>query len=156
MTVPATTPSAATATATEDSPLLQRKREALGVSRVSECGSECNDESGYEYDSRTTIYISACLVYSFVVCGLVTVVLGAALEDLARDVGSEATAIGSIYVARGVGSVLGSFLSFYVFEYSNAVRALVVNEVLAAVVTATMPFITRLWTLHAAYFMIGE
>jgi len=135
--------------AKEDSPLLKDR----GVRKDSPGAGAGYD--GYEYDKYKTFYISLSLVYSFIVCGLVTVALGAALEDLAGDVGYEATAIGSIYVARGVGSVLGSFLSFYVFEYSNAVRALVANEVLAALVTAAMPFITRLWTLHAAYFMIG-
>lgn len=131
----------------EHAPLLKEKREDVGDSF---------GYNGYQYNRKTMFVISLSLVYCFVACGLVTVALGAALEDLAQNVGFHPTEIGTIYVARGVGSVLGSFLSFYVFEYSNAVRALVMNEVLAAIVTASMPFITHLWTLHAAYFAIGD
>ena len=133
----------------EDSPLLKGKRGDVESGTV-------NNSNGYEYDKKTTVYISLSLVYCFIVCGLVTVALGATLEDLAVNVGYKATEIGSIFVARGVGSVLGSVLSFYIFEYSNAVRALVVNEALTACVSMTIPFITRLWILHTAYFMIGE
>lgn len=139
----------------EDSPLLQQKRDKQKREEDLESGSSGVNNDGYEYDKSTTVCISFSLVYCFIVCGLVTVALGAALQDLASNVGFHATDIGSIYVARGVGSVLGSLLSFYIFEYSNAVRALALTEVLTAGVTVAMPFITRLWTLHGAYFMIG-
>ena len=129
----------------EEDPLLKKKQRE----------GEGEDENFYEYDWKTTCCISGSLVYCFIVCGLVTVALGAALEDLASNVGCEPTAIGTIYVARGVGSVLGSVMSFYIFEYLNAVRALIVNEMLTVLVSLSMPFITHLWVLHMAYFMIG-
>lgn len=127
-----------------------QKRDKQKRVEIESGNSHATHYDGYEYGRITIVNIRSSLVYSFIVCGLVTVALGAALRDLASNVGFNATDIGSIYVARGVGSVLGSLLSF------NAVWALVVTETLTAAVTMSMPSITHLWTLHAAYFMIGN
>lgn len=135
----------------ESSPLLVEKN-SPGGNKTTRLFIPPDD---YEYDKYTTFYISLSLVYCFIVCGLMTVALGATLEDLARNVGHEATDIGTIYVARGVGSVVGSILSFYVFEHCNAVMALIVNDFAIAVVSLFMPFISNLWTLHVAYMLVG-
>ena len=89
------------------------------------------------------------------ICGIVTVAIGATLEDLAKDVGYLSTDIGSVYMARGVGSVIGSFACFYIFDHYNPIGILGVSEAITAVTVFSLPFINSLITLHIAYFVIG-
>lgn len=111
--------------------------------------------NGFPYDFKTVAFISLSLVYCYMICGIVTVAIGATLEDLAADVGSVSTDIGSVYVARGVGSILGSFACFYVFEHHNPIKTLIASELITAIVCFLLPFVTVLTTLHVGYFIIG-
>ena len=60
-----------------------------------------------------------------------------------------------MYVARGLGSIVGSFASAPVFDLYNAVGSLIYVYLIAAAVMAWIPFIRGLLSLHIAYFLIG-
>lgn len=99
--------------------------------------------------------ISLGIVYTIIVCGLATVAIGALIEDLAANVGKLSTEIGTVYVARGVGGISGSIVSFPLFELYNAVRSLIILHMVTLMVMLWLPFITEEISLHIAYFLVG-
>ena len=60
-----------------------------------------------------------------------------------------------MYVARGVGSVIGSFASAPIFDQLNAVQSLIYSYCAATAVMIWIPHIYSLVNLHIAYFLIG-
>ena len=48
----------------------------------------------------------AAYMLSMGVCGIVLVAIGSTLEDLAHQIDRSTTSIGSVFIARGAGSVL--------------------------------------------------
>lgn len=111
--------------------------------------------NGFPFETKTVASISLSMVYCYMICGVVTVAIGATLEDLAADVGYTPTDIGTVYVARGVGSILGSFACFYVFVHHDPVLILAGSEIFTALSCFALPFVTSLRTLHVIYFVIG-
>lgn len=79
---------------------------------------------------------------------------GASIEDIASRLGYRATEIASIYVSRGIGSILGSFASAPIFTLNNAVRALIATYLLTIIVMLLIPLVP-LSGLHLLYFLIG-
>ena len=52
-----------------------------------------------------------CYANAMGVCGIVLVALGSTLSDLAEDCGTTATAVGTVFIARGVGAITGALCS---------------------------------------------
>lgn len=100
-------------------------------------------------------FVSLGIVYTIIVCGLATVAIGALIQDLAANVGRTSTDIGTVYVARGVGGIIGSFMSFPLFEHYNAVRSLMILHVVTFIAMMWLPVITDVVSLHIAYFVVG-
>jgi predicted MFS family arabinose efflux permease len=136
----------------ESSPLLPQ---TLPQANSTSGDGEVALYNGFPYSMKTITYISFSLVYCYMICGVVTVAIGATLEDLAADVGYSSTDIGTVYVARGIGSILGSFVCFYIFEAQSPIRTLATAEAVTCLTIFALPFITSLYTLHVAYFIIG-
>lgn len=80
---------------------------------------------------------------------------GASVENIAADVGKLSTDIASVYVARGAGSILGSFASAPVFDNWNAIKCLIWTYAACVAVMLWIPYIDSLLFLHVAYLFIG-
>ena len=100
-------------------------------------------------------FINLGLLSCYVVCGLIIAALGASIQDVAKNVDRKSTDIASIFVARGIGSIFGSFISAPIFTEFNAVKSLILTYVATVVVLLWIPFIDSLTQLHIAYFLIG-
>ncbi|CAM9449177.1 unnamed protein product [Ectocarpus sp. 6 AP-2014] len=94
-------------------------------------------------------------MFAMGVCGIVLVALGSTLDDLADNCDTTATDVGSVFIARGVGAVLGAVVSskLYLWMRGNNVMSIVL--LLLTAVLIYMPFITSVYTLHFAFFVLG-
>lgn len=86
---------------------------------------------------------------------LPSLLLGASIENIADNVGRQSTDVASIYVARGAGSIVGSFASAPMFDSLNAIQSIFYAYVVTAGVMVWIAYIDSLVSLHIAYFMIG-
>eukprot|EP00752_Nemacystus_decipiens_P010278 g9159.t1 len=94
-------------------------------------------------------------MFAMGVCGIVLVALGSTLDDLAENCDTTATDVGSVFIARGVGAVLGAVVSskLYLWMRGNTVMSIIL--LLLTSVLVYMPFITSVYVLHAAFFVLG-
>ncbi|CAM9797586.1 unnamed protein product [Phaeothamnion confervicola] len=105
--------------------------------------------------TRYQMALGAAYMLAMGVCGIVLVALGSTLEDLAENCGKTSTQVGSVFVARGVGAVLGAVSSAKLYRWFGG------NNVMTASLSALtswllyMPFITNVPMLHVAFFGLG-
>lgn len=94
-------------------------------------------------------------MFAMGVCGIVLVALGSTLDDLSENCGTTSTEVGSVFIARGVGAVIGAVVSskLYLWMRGNNVMSIVL--LLLTGILMYMPFITSVITLHAAFFVMG-
>jgi predicted MFS family arabinose efflux permease len=116
---------------------------------------EASISSQVRYSSSIFLFLSLGILSCYVICGLVLAALGASVEDIAHDVGYAATDIAAIYVSRGFGSIIGSFLSGPLFSNFNAVKSLTIVYIFTIATIVFLPFISSLFLLHVAYFSFG-
>lgn len=100
-------------------------------------------------------FINLGLLSCYVVCGLIIAALGASIQDVAQNVNRKSTDIASIFVARGVGSIFGSFISAPIFTVFNAIKSLMLSYAVTVAVLLWIPLISTLSQLHISYFLIG-
>ena len=89
------------------------------------------------------------------VCGLVLVALGSTLEFLAGEVHTHATAIGSVFLARGAGSITGAVVSAKLFWWYPGNSVLTASLGLLMALLAVLPYNTSITMLHAYFFLLG-
>jgi len=97
-----------------------------------------------------------CYANAMGVCGIVLVALGSTLSALAADCGTTETAVGTVFIARGVGAITGALGSARLYappRRGNAVMIVVL--LLLSVVLLYMPFVREVWVLHATWFLLG-
>lgn len=89
------------------------------------------------------------------VCGTVLVALGSTLDKLAENVGYDATEVGTVFIARGAGAVLGAILSakFYRWIPGNYVMTLSLSSI--SFLLCTLPFNKSYNWLHIYFFFLG-
>eukprot|EP00595_Chromulina_sp_UTEXLB2642_P001678 CAMPEP_0196766934 /NCGR_PEP_ID=MMETSP1095-20130614/32929_1 /TAXON_ID=96789 ORGANISM="Chromulina nebulosa, Strain UTEXLB2642" /NCGR_SAMPLE_ID=MMETSP1095 /ASSEMBLY_ACC=CAM_ASM_000446 /LENGTH=297 /DNA_ID=CAMNT_0042132001 /DNA_START=23 /DNA_END=913 /DNA_ORIENTATION=+ len=89
------------------------------------------------------------------VCGLVLVALGSTLGDLADNVGLSPTNLGSVFIARGFGAVLGAISSakIYVWFAGNHVMSAALGFIF--VLLLIMPYIRTSLDLHVCFLFLG-
>ena len=97
-----------------------------------------------------------CYANAMGVCGIVLVALGSTLSALAADCGTTETAVGTVFIARGIGAITGALGSARLYappRRGNAVMVVVL--LLLSVVLLYMPFVRDVWVLHATWFLLG-
>eukprot|EP00640_Fibrocapsa_japonica_P001010 CAMPEP_0113937060 /NCGR_PEP_ID=MMETSP1339-20121228/3762_1 /TAXON_ID=94617 /ORGANISM="Fibrocapsa japonica" /LENGTH=519 /DNA_ID=CAMNT_0000939687 /DNA_START=422 /DNA_END=1981 /DNA_ORIENTATION=+ /assembly_acc=CAM_ASM_000762 len=90
------------------------------------------------------------------VCGIVLVSLGMTLPALAENCGTTSVQLGSVFVARGMGALLGPLASaplYSNFPHPNTILG--GTLMLLATVLLSMPMITKVATLHFSFGMLG-
>ena len=83
------------------------------------------------------------------------VALGSTLEQLAEKVGTTSTEIGTVFLARGAGAVLGAIFSakLYVWFAGNYVMAFSLSGIV--IILLFMPYNASLVMLHVYFFLLG-
>ena len=97
-----------------------------------------------------------CYANAMGVCGIVLVALGSTLSALAADCGTTETAVGTVFIARGIGAITGALGSARLYappRRGNAVMVVVL--LLLSVALLYMPFVRDVWVLHATWFLLG-
>mmetsp|Transcript_23037 Transcript_23037/g.28711 ORF Transcript_23037/g.28711 Transcript_23037/m.28711 type:complete len:365 (-) Transcript_23037:572-1666(-) len=90
------------------------------------------------------------------VCGIVLVALGSSLSSLAADCGTTSTRVGTVFIARGIGAIIGAMSSARLYSPQrpgNLVMVFIL--VILAGILLYMPFVTDIWVLHLTWFFLG-
>ena len=94
-------------------------------------------------------------VMSMGVCGLVLVALGSTLEFLAIQVRRSATDIGSVFLARGAGSISGAVLCAKLYRWFPGNFVMTASLALLMLLLAVLPYNKYEVLLHFYFFCLG-
>jgi len=89
------------------------------------------------------------------ICGVVLAALGSSLQDLAANCKTDAIQIGSVFVARGAGAIMGTISSAGLYRKFNGKVVMGTGLIFFAVALAFGPKITSVKTLHLLFFAFG-
>ncbi len=87
--------------------------------------------------------------------GLMLSALGPTLPALARNTHTTLSDFSLIFVARGVGSIIGSILGGRLLDRIPANRVVVASVLGSLLLTAAVPLVDSLWALVGIIFIIG-
>ena len=90
------------------------------------------------------------------ICGVVLTAIGSTLDAIAKDCGTTSTEIGTVFVARGAGAVLGAISSARLYAPPNKGNK-VMSTTLFMLILLMMyiPFITNVIILHVVFAGLG-
>lgn len=89
------------------------------------------------------------------VCGIVLVALGSTLETLAENVGKTSTEVGTVFVTRGSGAILGAIISAKLYKWFQGNNVMFVGLTLIACLLLATPFVTSNIVLHIFFLLLG-
>ena len=89
------------------------------------------------------------------VCGVVLVALGSTLEDLANQIGFETTSIGTVFIARGAGSILGAIVCSKLYRWFSGNIVMSVSLMGIIIILVLMPSTRTITELHIFFFSLG-
>jgi predicted MFS family arabinose efflux permease len=102
------------------------------------------------------IIISICYIVSMGICGLVLVCISSTLGNLAINVGLNcSTELGSVFIARGIGSIFGAAVSSSIFKNFDGNYVLCFTLFLILTLLLIIPFNTSLSFIHIIFFLMG-
>lgn len=94
-------------------------------------------------------------ILSMGVCGIVLVALGSTLTDLAEHVGMSSTKIGSVFIARGFGAVLGAVCSSKLYVWFPGNRVMAFSLFCIAFLLVLLPVARSSLVLHIVFMLLG-
>lgn len=101
-------------------------------------------------------FLKTCAYMSSIgVVGMVLVVIGSTLEELALGVQRNATEIGSVFLSRGVGAMLGAASCSKIFALYNGHDVLTAALASISLCLMVMPFSVWVGELHLFFFILG-
>jgi predicted MFS family arabinose efflux permease len=89
------------------------------------------------------------------VCGTVLVALGSTLDELADNVGYDATDVGTVFIARGLGAVFGAIFSAKLYRWFQGNYVMTVSLIIICSLIATLPLNHSYSGLHVFFFFLG-
>lgn len=101
-------------------------------------------------------FLGVAYMMAMGVCGVVLTAIGSTLDSIASDCGTTSTAVGSVFIARGGGAILGAMVSARL--YAPPRRGNNIMMVTMAVLTCLLmylPFLTSVVILHVVFFGMG-
>lgn len=110
---------------------------------------------GNSVEARENAFLSFGYMLAMGVCGIVLVALGSTLESLAENVGKTSTEIGTIFVARGVGAVMGAIVSAKLYKWFTGNRVMCAGLVFVSCILLRMPFVRSYTVMHLFFFFLG-
>ena len=105
---------------------------------------------------RRRWYLGVGYMMAMGICGVVLTAIGSTLDAIAKNCGTTSTDIGTVFVARGCGAILGAISSAKLYQAPNNGNS-VMSVTLGILVILMMhiPFITNLVVLHMVFFGLG-
>jgi predicted MFS family arabinose efflux permease len=89
------------------------------------------------------------------VCGIVLVALGSTLASLAEKVGKTATEVGTVFITRGLGAILGAIFSAKLYRWFQGNHVMFVGLLCISILLTIMPFNTSNIALHILFLFLG-
>jgi predicted MFS family arabinose efflux permease len=89
------------------------------------------------------------------VCGTVLVALGSTLEDLAENVGKTSTEVGTVFITRGSGAILGAIFSAKLYKWFPGNTVMFIGLSSISCLLIAMPFVKSNIILHAFFLLLG-
>ena len=105
--------------------------------------------------SRHQVLLGICYMLCMCICGMVLVVLGSTLEDLAELCGTTSTEVGTVFIARGIGAIFGAIVSSKLYECFPGNQVLIGALLSVAVVLVYLPTNTSIVNLHVCFGLLG-
>jgi len=76
------------------------------------------------------------------ICGIVLVAIGSNLKQIAVHCGTSATRIGTVFVSRGMGAMLGAVMSSKAYRWWEGNRVMVISLSALFVLLLILPILT--------------
>jgi predicted MFS family arabinose efflux permease len=106
----------------------------------------------YDFDK---FLFGVCYMFCMGVCAIVLVVLGSTLEEIAIQCNTTSKNIGTVFLARGVGAIIGAVVSAKLFEWFHGNRVLGCALLAIAGLLMWIPFNTSILALHICFGFLG-
>ena len=101
-------------------------------------------------------YLGTSYMMAMGVCGVVLTAIGSTLDKIAVNCGTTSTAIGSVFVARGIGAVLGAVSSATLYSPPRkGNNIMLVTMMLLTAMLIYLPFVDNIWILHIVFTLLG-
>lgn len=107
------------------------------------------------YSNVEKILMGIAYMLAMGVCGIVLVALGSTLSDLAAKCGTTATAVGTVFITRGIGAILGALLSAKLYLWFQGNYVLASSLTLITVLLLCLPFNESVEMLHVLFLFLG-
>ena len=115
-----------------------------------------NTNTMTESASHGRVWSSAAYAAAMGNCGIVLVALGACLPDLAQRLPATAVGLGTVFVARGAGAIVGALSSGWLYAPPRSGHAIMSGTlVFLAACLAGIPLVRKVWLLHCFFFVLG-
>lgn len=94
-------------------------------------------------------------MFAMGVCGVVLVAIGSTLDDLAGKCGYSSTEVGTVFIARGIGAVVGAISSAKLYKWLQGNHVMGVSLGIITVLICALPFNTSYIGLHLYFLALG-
>lgn len=126
----------------------QRRRDILKLSERD------NDDDDNEHRSKT-VFMGVVYMLAMGVCGMVLVAVGSTLSYLSAQVGYSSTELGTIFLARGIGSITGAILSAKLYKWFYGNSIMVTGVVIVTSVLIAFVYNKSVVFLHILFLILG-
>ena len=117
--------------------------------------SKYSEEINNENISRERWIMGTGYMFAMGVCGLVLVALGSTLDDLASNIGMSSTSLGSVFIARGIGAILGAISSAKLYRSFPGNLVMTISLAFITAVLCILPFNKSYELLHVYFLLLG-
>lgn len=106
-------------------------------------------------DRKDKYIMSIGYMLAMGVCGTVLVALGSTLDDLAENCGTTSTNVGTVFIARGIGAVLGALVSAKLYLWFHGNHVMTIALTLISILIGTLPLNKSVVVLHVYFLLLG-
>ena len=89
------------------------------------------------------------------ICGIVLVALGSTLTSLAANIGLDATQVGTVFITRGFGAILGAICSAKLYQWFPGNYVMFAGLLCISVLLTALPFNKSDVMLHILFLFLG-
>lgn len=89
------------------------------------------------------------------VCGVVLVAIGSTLDELAEKCGYSSTEVGTVFIARGIGAVVGAISSAKLYMWLQGNHVMAVSLGILTILICALPFNNSYIGLHIYFLTLG-
>lgn len=105
---------------------------------------------------RIRVLLGTSYMMAMGVCGVVLTAIGTTLDQIAEDCGTTSTAIGSVFIARGAGAIVGALCCSTLYRPPNkGNNVMIVTLILLTGLLMYVPWITSVVSLHFVFAGMG-